>query len=243
MTNNTMNLYCDNILAKPIDRDWSEGWGETWNIVSPDFDSMEAADLMDFADDYGRSLPNDPRDLTRAQLVEGLESIGVACYDDESDELLTQAYGDSQIAGDLDGAADEWPDICREAYDEDSAPMMNYCYPVTLREIESHKAAEALVGLPLTLIEDDDEECYLALTGGGMDLSAEICRAYIALGQRPPVHFCDVPRMAGRKYDQTFLAVLMESCEVSMNWSQSTLDKLRHLAVDPDYSQQTDDAA
>ena len=50
------DLYCDSILAKPIDRDWSEGYGESWRIVSPDFFAMEAEDLFAFADDYGYSL-------------------------------------------------------------------------------------------------------------------------------------------------------------------------------------------
>jgi hypothetical protein len=115
--------------------------------------------------------------------------------------------------------------------------MMSYRYPVTLRDIDTSKAAAELIGLPLTLIDDIEEDgYYLALTGGGMDLSAEICRAYIALRQRPPVHFCRVPRMAGRKYGQDFLTVLIESCEVSQQWAQSTIDDLRRLAADPDYS-------
>ena len=198
---------------------------------------------MAFADDYGRSLPADPRDLSREELVEGLESIGIACYDDESHDLLAEAYADSMLCGDLDGAERYmWVDLIADEYVTASEPMMNYRYPVTLRNIEPDKAAEALIGLPLTLIEDQDEgEYYLALTGGGMDLSAEICKAYIAVGQRPPVHFCRVPRMAGRKYEQEFIAVLIESCEVSQNWAQSTIDDLRRLAADPDYSKQEGD--
>ena len=47
--------------------------------------------------------------------------------------------------------------------------------------------------------------------------------------------------MAGRKYEQEFIAVLIESCEVSQNWAQSTIDDLRRLAADPDYSKQEGD--
>ncbi len=239
MTTNTLDLYCDNILAKPVDRQWGGGYGEAWEVVLPDFESMEAEALFDFADDYGRSLADDPRELSRAELIAGLESIGCACYDEEGDDLLAAAYGDSMVAGDLYGCADEWPETCREAYEEGSSPMMNYAYPVELREISPGKAAEAIIGLPLTLVLDiESDEYFLALTGGGMDLSAEICRAYIALNQRPPVHFCNVPRMAGRHYSQDFIAVLIESCEVAQNWSQSTIDDLQRLAADPSYSEQ-----
>lgn len=243
MTTNTLNLYCDDILARPIDTFWGEFNQDTdeprFRVVCPDFDAMEAAELFDYADDYGVTLESDPRELPRHELVGGLESIGTACYDDESDELLAQAYGDSMLAGDLgDISADDWTDALREAFEEQEQPAMNYRYPVTLRGVGENEAAAALVGLPLCLVWDDsDEEHYLALTGGGMDLSAEICRAYIALKQRPPVHFCRVPRMAGRKYSAEFLTTLIESCEVAQNWAQSTIDDLRAIQADADYSE------
>lgn len=245
MTTNTMDLYCDDILAKPQDYDWAERYddiGECWRVVKPDFENMEPSDLFDFADDYGISLPDDPRDLSREYLVAGLESIGVACYDEETDALLAEAYADSMRAGDLDGDAAGWAERLGEDYEIYAEPVMSYRYPVTLRNIDESSAAEALIGLPLTLVHDENEgEYYLALTGGGMDLSAEICRAYIALGQRPPIHFCRVPRMAGRKYGQDFLKVLIESCEVAQNWAQSTINDLRHMAADPSYSEQEAD--
>ena len=236
------NLFNDNIESKPVDRDWSEGYAETWDIVSPCFDCIEAKELFEYADDYGIGLSDDPRELSRDELIAGLESIGVACYDEESDELLAAAYGDSMIAGDLDGRSDYWADECRDAFHDHSSPMMNYAYPLKLRDDmdldqESH-AALALIGLPLTLIRDEDSgDYFLALTGGGMDLSAEICKAYIALGQRPPAHFCRVPRMAGRKYSQDFIAILRESCEIACNWQNSTIQDLDNLAADSDYSE------
>jgi hypothetical protein len=84
----------------------------------PDFEGCEAADLFKLADDYAIILDDDPRKLSRAELVEGLESIGVACYDEESDELLAEAYGDSMLAGDLPGECDSWRDDCREEWGE-----------------------------------------------------------------------------------------------------------------------------
>ena len=232
------NLYNDNIDSKPVDRDWSEGYAETWNIIAPDFEIFEADEIFEFCDDYGHSLADDPRELSRAELVEGLESIGVACYDEESDDLLAAAYGDSMMAGDLGPQWLDWTDACREAFEESSSPMMNYAYPVNIRDdMDLNTAARTLIDLPLTLIENiDDGEYFLALTGGGMDLSDKICQAYIALGQRPPVHFCRVPRMAGTKYSQDFLDILKESCQIAINWHVGTLRDLENLSNDEDYS-------
>jgi len=82
----------------------------------PDFEFGEAAELFDFADEYNIPLDDDPRKLSRAELVEGLESIAVACYDEESDNLLAEAYGDSMLAGDLPGDCTGWRDACAEEW-------------------------------------------------------------------------------------------------------------------------------
>lgn len=85
----------------------------------PDFFCMEAADLFEQADDMAVNLDQDPRQLSREELIEGLESIGVACYDDEETLLLAEAYGDSMMAGDL-GHIDRltWPDALEEAWNQ-----------------------------------------------------------------------------------------------------------------------------
>lgn len=74
-------------------------------------------------------------------------------------------------------------------------PMMMYYYP--LPEALSDEQIEALVDEPLCYVRVGDTH-GLALTGGGMDLSWEICEAFIKIGYFPPVHFCNLPRMAGR---------------------------------------------
>jgi hypothetical protein len=82
----------------------------------PDLANCEAEELVQFADDYAITLDDDPRKLSRAELIEGLESIAVACYDDESDEILAAAYGDSMLAGDLPGDCSGWRDVCAEEW-------------------------------------------------------------------------------------------------------------------------------
>ena len=85
----------------------------------PDFFGLEAHDLFELADDYAISLDEDPRTLSRAELIEGLESIGVACFDEESDGLLADAYGDSMMAGDLGGIDRlDWPNACEEGWNQ-----------------------------------------------------------------------------------------------------------------------------
>ena len=169
---NEKTLFSDNIRSRAQECDWSEGYAERWEIVRPDFHDMEAAQLFEWADSFGVTLDDDPREHGRPWLVECLESIGVACYTEETDEELAQAFGDSMIAGDLPGNCSGWADEIAERYEEDAAPMMNYRYPVYLRGIDDSEAASALENLPLTLIYDYAEDAhYMALTGGGMDLA------------------------------------------------------------------------
>ena len=109
-------------------------------------------------------------------------------------------------------------------------PMMNYFYPVDLREgIE--EAAKKIAGLPLCLVTfNDTEETVLTLSGGGMDLSWEICEAYMLLGLLPPHHFCNLPHMAGRgtsAKDRWIISACRKSAKVSRNDALSTIRHLR----------------
>lgn len=76
-------------------------------------------------------------------------------------------------------------------------PMMSWAWPVTLRR-SAEDAAESLTHLPVCIVEHTEHGTLLALTGGGMDLSWELCEAYIRLGLAPPIKLCSLPRMAGR---------------------------------------------
>lgn len=77
-------------------------------------------------------------------------------------------------------------------------PMMNYRYPLPYFDQEPADAARAIQHLPLCLVQfTQDEEYALALTGGGMDLTWEICAAYVKLGYVPPATFWSSPNMCG----------------------------------------------
>lgn len=115
-------------------------------------------------------------------------------------------------------------------------PMMNYRYPVDLGDFDDLRmAAAAIVDLPLCIVDIDGDH-FLALTGGGMDLSWEICEAYVRLGCCPPVHFCaDLPRMGGMKLNGRtglVLAAAERSIEVSGEWAEARSRRIESLVAD-----------
>ncbi len=87
-------------------------------------------------------------------------------------------------------------------------PMMNYFYPLPgfLYRWEGSEGEAALLiqkNVPLTIVllsnENKNDRYGFALTGGGMDLTWEICEAYMLLGYLPPLTFAArLPRMAQR---------------------------------------------
>lgn len=77
---------------------------------------------------------------------------------------------------------------CEECeFHEDSGyPMMNYAYPLPFCP-DNEKILEILKRTNLTVVENQDtEEYFLALTGGGMDLSQDIALAYLIAQNRIP---------------------------------------------------------
>lgn len=133
---------------------------------------------------------------------------------------------------------------CDEDHESDGAegPMMSYYYPLPEHGSFSSEDAAKLEGLPLCLVhfekwgENYDEslpDWALALTGGGMDLSWQICEAFMRLGYMPPLNFCDLPRMASMDYDSPRNRWVIDGCkraaEAVRNDAQRTLDKLEAL--------------
>jgi hypothetical protein len=127
----------------------------------------------------------------------------------------------------------DWCEVKR--LDEASqGPMMNYAYPLpNSHDRDPAEMARVIADLPLCVVQLADNlrgDYALALTGGGMNLSWEICAAYVACGYLPPVHFCDLPRMADRGQsasDRRIIARCRESARVAAGWSQQTARSLR----------------
>lgn len=114
-------------------------------------------------------------------------------------------------------------------------PMMDFFYPLRDYIGEPEEEVKKLWDLPLVIVEDREtgghEEYGLALSGGGMDFTWEICLGYIRLGFLPPVYFCGLPVMAGIEPTEENRLVV-EACKKSLEISIRELNrKLDHLNV------------
>lgn len=114
-------------------------------------------------------------------------------------------------------------------------PMMDYYYPLPSGFSVPEDIHEALDNC--TLISLTDEGRYvLALNGGGMDMSWQICSTFVNLGYLPPTHFCDLPRMKQLCDDQMKLVVAAckRSAEVQIRSHEWVRDKLAQIQLDMD---------
>jgi hypothetical protein len=130
-----------------------------------------------------------------------------------------------------DGDEEEVENYCLGEMDHEVGPQMNFFYPAPIEDAE--EAAFAIAHLPLCVVVMEDGEAGFALTGGGMDLSWEICAAYIACGFLPPLEYCDLPDMAGRgRQSDTalVLAACARSCEIAEGWAARKRERLARLA-------------
>jgi hypothetical protein len=124
-----------------------------------------------------------------------------------------------------------------EVEDDSEGPMMNYYYPLPdLRRVgdDPGEAASRIRDLPLCVIEFPDGSYALALTGGGMDLSWEICLAFTRLGFLPPLHFADLPAMAGypRGDEHRYtISACLRSTEVAEARAQRIRETLARLSA------------
>jgi hypothetical protein len=121
------------------------------------------------------------------------------------------------------------PDPCDGHVPQAEGPMMNYWYPCPINSPED--AARILEGLPVCVVEVDGE-MGLALTGGGMDLSWEICEAYTRLGYLPPIHYAGrLPKMADRLSDgkRMVLAAAKRAAEIRVAWAQRAVEEINDV--------------
>jgi hypothetical protein len=118
---------------------------------------------------------------------------------------------------------------------ETEGPMMNYYYPLPAFPTDIAKACLAIKYLPLVIVRlgGDDHKAALALSGGGMDLSWEICEAFMRLGYLPPTHF-GLPAMCGRGIsakDRWILRGYLRACQVQRNWIARKADRAREAVA------------
>lgn len=115
-------------------------------------------------------------------------------------------------------------------FDSAEGPMMNYRYPIS-DQLYTSAHAHAIADLNLCLVQTSDSATYLALTGGGMDMSWDICAGYVRLGFLPPSHF-ELPEFAGMTLDAPTaltIAAVERSNEVLAQWALSRQSRASRL--------------
>lgn len=120
---------------------------------------------------------------------------------------------------------------CDGHFSMSEGPMMNYWYAIDFdpHDFDPDEAAAKIVDLPLCVVMIGGQY-GLALTGGGMDFSWEICEAYTRLGQLPPAVFADLPGMAGRgtsARDKYIMSACRATLNVRILRAQNSLRSLR----------------
>jgi hypothetical protein len=222
---NIKQLGCDAVNIKPVNVDWRElrgDDGEGWrSYEASECDGcgqvvvLDAGRGDDAHKDIGADRPEDHDGCGGTLNDDGLEH--------ESGNPLLSCSDCTYVVID--------PDHCDGNIPLVEGPMMNYYYPVKLYDCAD--AARKIAHLPLCVVEMRDGETGLALTGGGMDLSWEICEAFICLGYYPPAHFCDLPEMADKYMNERTLKIIkacQESCRILAGWVESRRERLAKLA-------------
>jgi len=120
-----------------------------------------------------------------------------------------------------------------EIQNEDWIPMMNFIYPLPDNWTPPENIKKLFENIALTVVYlMEDDQYYLALTGGGMDLSWDICKAYIRLGFLPPTEFCYLPNFAGMKLtkeNKQVIEACKRSCEIIKKQGTSEKERLEWL--------------
>ncbi len=227
------NMSVQVVDIKPVNIDWQEAAGD--NPVDDDFFNYYQAFTYELDDDRDITLiAKGPGGIVTHAYLDG-----VLYSEDEYDEY-EHTHGDGEL---LPGALDEgeFEELFRvEPYHHGSeGPAMNYWYPLdesenSYRSFNPEQAAAKIHRTALCVVEVSGNY-GLALTGGGMDLSWDICEAFVALDMLPPTHFADLPRFAGNTLTDTnrlVLAAMERALKWQQDWLGHRLERVQKLRTD-----------
>ena len=104
-----------------------------------------------------------------------------------------------------------------EQYEDSCHPMMNYAYPLETTP-EDNKVIEVCQKTSCTVMYNSEEDkYYLALTGGGMDLSQNIALAYNILERWVPLDLAlEVSTQDGLNFSGKTFRRVMRACKESI---------------------------
>lgn len=127
---------------------------------------------------------------------------------------------------------DEFREVLWDEVNNYFCPMMNYLWPVSGEDLDPIALIEEGVGNTALIRDFKMDRYFIALTGGGMDMSEDLIHAYLAFGQLPPVRLCSnitcvSPGMAD---------IILPACEMSLHVASLRLDSSRKriLSLYPD---------
>lgn len=246
-------LDCDTVNTTPVDVDWSQAFSyddmgdrERAELVYPDFSGEELETVLSYIDERDSDAADEFRvRLTGLNTDDGaeLESLKKTRHDHRHNpaalhHTIEMRY--KELREKIEDVREEIDELRNEiderAYDlalenpDEWSPMMNYAYPLPSGQgFEPASAQARLMSVGCVVVVMLDDEPHLALSGGGMDLSWEICHAFLVLGFRPPLHFSELPQMAGRGSSDGDLAILgacLESAEIAARWAGNVVERL-----------------
>lgn len=137
-------------------------------------------------------------------------------------------------------ARGDWTD-CDGAYEyrDSFDPMMNSLWPVDLAYGRGEAEAARLINLHAgsTVLVTIDDETYIAMTSGGMDLSWHIAAAYVCCGCVPPVRILEnlerSPFQTSKAARAAILTAWREGARFMASKAKAIRDGARKVAAKP----------
>jgi hypothetical protein len=116
-----------------------------------------------------------------------------------------------------------------EIYEDSAIPMMNYLYPLEFKDYEDEKIIKVVKETNCTILENSDTgELFLALCGGGMDLSQDVGLSYIILEKWIPENLIgEIINQKGFSISEKNFKIL--KCEI-IEQSKSYSEKFKELS-------------
>jgi len=149
-----------------------------------------------------------------------------------------QLFEEDALADFYDNNQENFDFYCEECENGFIAPVMNYAYPLEYTSINDKNRKTALdCGL---FLFEDDEGVWMSLTGGGMDLSPSILKAYRLLEGCIPSEWATEWRQDYRAYlSEEDHRLNAEECKRCLEGEiRSTVEKLKAINLyltDPGY--------
>jgi hypothetical protein len=137
-----------------------------------------------YADSWDIIRP-DASQFDETEIIEAAELYDIEIADFEHNELIEEIQNEIWL-------------------DSQYEPMMNYY--TDLGDVSGQDIAQKFNNSCFTVIEFDTGNVGLALTGGGMDMSWSMARAFISAGYLPPEYICQLPKMGGENSALTIAA-------------------------------------